>query len=201
MPLQAAELSPNNLIQDTQQVFRCCLTALSRPWTPVAVPAFVPGEGALYPSTMSVLIALADFETRIWLDDRARADASVVDSLVFRTGAVITDQPAKATFAVVSRGAELPPLDQFGQGTADYPDQSTTVLIQVAALRSSGPAFRGPGIQTTIEGSAEPLPANFETQLHANRARFPLGVDLLLLTPEQVVGLPRSTRLITGEGG
>ena len=199
MPTQAAESASNNLVQHTQRVFRCCLTALSRPWTPVAVPAFVPGEGVLYPSTMSVLIALADFETTIWLDADARGDVSIVDSLVFRTGAVITKAPAQATFAVVSRGAELPPLEQFAQGTPDYPDRSTTVLIQVAALRSSGSSFRGPGIQTTIEGSAEPLPADFETQLHANRARFPLGVDLLLLTPEHVVGVPRSTTLIAPE--
>ena len=55
--------------------------------------------------------------------------------------------------------------------------------------------LRGPGIKDQF--SAElPLPGgDFIEQWAENRARFPRGVDLLLVRDGTVVGLPRTTRI------
>ena len=45
----------------------------------------------------------------------------------------------------------------------------------------------------------EPGPQNFRAQLDANHALFPRGVDIVLTTPTQIAGLPRTTRIV-GKG-
>jgi alpha-D-ribose 1-methylphosphonate 5-triphosphate synthase subunit PhnH len=42
---------------------------------------------------------------------------------------------------------------------------------------------------------AEPLPADLPRRLAANRALFPRGIDLLLVTGSRVAALPRSVTL------
>jgi alpha-D-ribose 1-methylphosphonate 5-triphosphate synthase subunit PhnH len=43
------------------------------------------------------------------------------------------------------------------------------------------------------------LPADFAARMQANRASFPLGVDLVLICGAQLVALPRSTHVVTKE--
>jgi alpha-D-ribose 1-methylphosphonate 5-triphosphate synthase subunit PhnH len=58
-----------------------------------------------------------------------------------------------------------------------------------------GPAarLRGPGIAGDVTLAVARAPAGWWLALAANHARFPQGVDLLLVAHRQVVGLPRST--------
>ncbi|OYY58481.1 MAG: hypothetical protein B7Y61_24660, partial [Rhizobiales bacterium 35-66-30] len=56
--------------------------------------------------------------------------------------------------------------------------------------------LEGPGIETRVGFAAAPLPADFSARLAANRQLFPLGVDLILVAPGAVLGLPRSARVI-----
>jgi alpha-D-ribose 1-methylphosphonate 5-triphosphate synthase subunit PhnH len=53
----------------------------------------------------------------------------------------------------------------------------------------------GPGIQGTTGLRAGPLPENFVVRMQANRALFPLGVDLLLVSGNDLVALPRSVHV------
>jgi alpha-D-ribose 1-methylphosphonate 5-triphosphate synthase subunit PhnH len=46
--------------------------------------------------------------------------------------------------------------------------------------------------------SAQPLPPDFQARLAANRALFPRGVDLILVSPDAVAALPRSVALQGG---
>jgi alpha-D-ribose 1-methylphosphonate 5-triphosphate synthase subunit PhnH len=141
---------------------------------------------------------MADFETSIWLDDHLARTVEIAAFLRFHTGARLVSDPAQATFAVISDVASMPALSAFGQGTADYPDQSTTLLIQVERLESSGHTFEGPGINGRIAFAAEPSPPDFCNQLGENRAAFPCGVDLIFVTLATVAALPRSVRLVKG---
>jgi alpha-D-ribose 1-methylphosphonate 5-triphosphate synthase subunit PhnH len=105
-----------------------------------------------------------------------------------------------AAFAVIDLVNDGLDLAAFAQGTPEYPDRSTTVIALSPSL-TDGPAltFTGPGIATTATLQVAGLPAGFAQQWNANRATFPLGVDILFATSDAIVGLPRSARLSKDE--
>ena len=182
-------------VRQSQSIFRAAMDALARPGTIVSVaPELVP-PAPLLPPAAALLLTLCDFETTVWLDRPLASARAVFDFLRFHTGVRIVAASADAGYAVISDATSIPPLDAFAQGTPDYPDQSTTLIIQVETLTASGWALEGPGIRDRICFSAGPLPGDFVAQLRANRSRFPRGVDLFFTTPTQIAALPRSTRL------
>lgn len=197
---EGLEAGFENVVLDSQRVFRQCLQALSRPGMAVDTAIGLKPIGPLRPASAAILLALADFETKVWLDTIAQAAPDVGAFLRFHTGASICDRAEDADFAVVIDPLGMPRLSEFKQGTAEYPDRSTTALIQVESTSGEGPTFRGPGIDGAISFWAEPLPADFAAQLTHNRRSFPCGVDIFLVAPSQIIGLPRSTA-IKADGG
>lgn len=185
-------------VLDAQTAFRAIMDALANPGTPRKLAETAPALGALQAELASTLLTLSDADTTIWLSETLRI-AAVEAFIAFHTGAPLTRDPAKATFAVAASATELPRLDQFNLGTQEYPDRSTTVVLAVPAL-SGGPdlLLRGPGIRDHLHCCPSGLPEDFAAQWAANRELFPRGIDLLLVADGQVLGLPRSTRI---EGG
>lgn len=180
-----------------QAVFRTVLTALAEPGriltlgTPVAPPQPLEvGAGA-------VLAALADVDTPVFLAP-SLADAGPVGGWVtFQTGAPRTASPWLAAFAVLAAPDDVP-LAAFGQGSHDFPDRSTTVLIQLPALTGGALVhLEGPGIPGEREATP-PLPPEWVDAWSVNNRRFPLGVDVLLVAGSTVMGLPRTTRITRG---
>lgn len=192
MPMQPAF---SDAARETQAVFRIVMNALARPGRiqnfdpPFAAPA------PLFPAAAAIMLTLADYETPIWLDAMLAGRPAVIDFLRFHTGAKITDDPKSANFAFIADIADAPPLGAFAQGLPAYPDRSTTLILQVEALTSRGWVLTGPGIDGEQGFGVSPLPAGFAQQLQDNRARFPLGVDLIFIAPDAIAALPRSTRL------
>src|SRR5262249_57301710 len=107
----------------------------------------------LAPAMSSVLLCLADFETPIWLDPTL-AVTPVVDWVRFRTGASIVDMPNRAAFALVANSRDLPDFTLFAQGSDEYPDRSTTVIVQVDRFEGRPIVITGPGIKGTRTFSA-----------------------------------------------
>ena len=121
----------------------------------------------------------------------------MIEWLRFNCGSPVVGNPRDAAFAFMSGAPELPPFAGFNIGTPDYPDRSTTIVIQVASLQSGrGLTLTGPGIPGRRSFRADPLPQDFSDQLAANRGHFPCGVDLLLVADGEGAALPRSTRLL-----
>jgi alpha-D-ribose 1-methylphosphonate 5-triphosphate synthase subunit PhnH len=54
--------------------------------------------------------------------------------LKFHSGAPVVTDASIASFALVSEGGMLPELDHFAFGSNEYPDRSTTVILQVDSL-------------------------------------------------------------------
>lgn len=181
---------------DAQATFRAVMDALARPADPVACTprAFAPAP--LGPLAASVALALVDAETPVWLDHGLAASADVKTWFAFHTGAPLVADPADAAFAFIVDPLHAPPLAAFAQGTAEYPDRSTTLVVQAERMAADGPRFRGPGILGERRFSVAPALPGFETQWAANRAAFPRGVDILFVAGERIAGLPRSARLI-----
>ena len=183
-------------VRDAQGVFRAVLDALSHPGVAQNLTGMSDGVGALKGELASTLLTLGDHDTAIWLSPVL--DTVAVKGFVgFHSGAPVVSDVAKATFAFVALGDALPDLVTCNLGTQEYPDRSTTLVVELPAL-SGGPALvlRGPGIRDTQEFSPVGLPGDFVSQWGENREIFPRGVDLLLVADGQVVGLPRTTRIV-----
>src|SRR5690606_20513975 len=106
-----------------------------------------------------------------------------------------------AQFALVSDVSLLPPLAEFSQGDAEFPDRSTTIVLAVASLTSGqGFVLKGPGIDGEYALHVEGLPEDFISQWRKNGAQYPLGVDLVLVCDGAVAALPRTTRISALEG-
>lgn len=183
-------------VHDAQQVFRAVMMALAEPGRLQTIDRLPAAPRPLSGAAAAVALALADHETALWLDATLAASSDVAAYLRVHTGAKLVTDPADAAFALIADPAALPPLERFAQGSAEYPDRSTTLILQLTAF-DRGPSFTlsGPGIAGTTGFAGEPLPADFALRLARNRALFPRGVDFVLTAGREVAGLPRTTRL------
>jgi alpha-D-ribose 1-methylphosphonate 5-triphosphate synthase subunit PhnH len=187
-------------VLSAQTTFRAVLSALARPGSVHPIGAVVAAPAPLSAGMAAVALSLCDHDTPMWLDAGLRARDDVVTWLRFHCGSPIVDEPRAAAFALVSEPSELPAFDRFDLGTADYPDQSTTIVLQLDTLRSgSDLLLTGPGIQHRQSLRAAPLPEDIRARLIANRSLFPRGVDLILVAAGEVAGLPRSVRVVSEE--
>lgn len=184
-------------VHDAQGAFRCVLNALSRPGQVFELGAHA-GASKLGSAMAQVLLCLTDDDTPVWWQQQ---DLEAAQWLRFHTGACATQSPDAAAFAVLCSISGLPVLDMFAKGSADAPEHSTTVLLEVPSL-TSGPAveWRGPGINGMQVVRIAGLPDGFWTQWHANHAAFPQGVDIVFTCANAALGLPRTTRVRRLEG-
>ena len=111
----------------------------------------------------------------------------------------VTSDPRQAAFAFIADAVHAPAFDGFSLGTVEYPDRSATLVLQVEGFGNGQRLLlSGPGIPDVRSFSAQPLPPDFHARLAANRALFPRGVDLILVSPDAVAALPRSVALQRG---
>lgn len=184
---------------DAQFVFDAVMNAMARPGTIAEISGLGKGPAPINSMTAAILLTLCDSDTPVWCDTAVEKNGSLRDWIVFQTGAPTVDYLADAHFAVITNPALIPDLATLSQGTQDYPDRSTTLIIQVEAINKNG-AFnlKGPGIESSITFGVNPLSPNFLDQWTANNQRFPRGVDVIFVSSDQLVCLPRTTLMSKG---
>jgi len=183
---------------NAQTVFRAVMDAMARPGSVQPLPALARPPAPLSATAGAIALALCDNDTPLWLDPALHASAAVISWLGFHSGAPLANTPADAHFAFVATPAEMMALDGFSQGTQDYPDRSTTLILQVSDFTSGAPLLlEGPGIETSATIAPAQMPRHFIEQWKQNIQRFPRGVDIILATPEGIACLPRTTRIKT----
>lgn len=181
---------------EAQATFRAVMNATANPGRIEEVSADPDMPHRLAASLAATALTLIDHDTPVFLDRAFASDRDIAASLSFHTGCRFVEDPCRAAFALIGDPQECPGLSCFAQGTLEYPDRSTTLLLQVERLDDeAGLRLRGPGIRGFRTVSAAPLPSSFAQELRANRARFPQGVDLLLCCGTRLAALPRSTRV------
>jgi len=179
-------------VLDSQRIFRAALEAFSHPGRSVALPIAVQAPAPLDPASAAFLLTMADFETPIWLQEYSAAAA---EYLRFHCGAPVAEHPGEARFALATNPATMPDLDRYDLGQPEYPDRSTTLLIQVQrARRGNAVTLRGPGVKGTSVLELDGLAADFWLQWKRNDALFPCGVDVLFICGNTFCALPRSTK-------
>lgn len=172
--------------RDSARAFRAIMDAMARPGRIHRV------GGARPPAPLSVaagivLLTLADPDTPLYLAGAADC-APVRDWLRFHCGAPLAE--ADQAVLALGRWDDLAPLSRFQAGSAEYPDQSATLIVEAERLEAAGARLTGPGIRDVARLNL-PDPA-----FHArNHARFPLGIDLFLTCGDRLAALPRSTRV------
>ena len=184
-----------------QSTFRSVMDAMARPGTVQRIQAVSGVPTPMMRGAAAIALTLFDQDTPVWLDSRLAATMDVAKWIKFHTSAPVIADPAICAFAVVADAAALPSFEQFAFGSGEYPDRSTTIILQVASL-TEGPAYelRGPGIDgATILRAAIGVPDLLD-RLALNASLFPRGIDLVLVSGESIVALPRTTRLVAKEG-
>lgn len=197
---QAIEGGFADPVFNAQTVFRTVMDAMARPGMVRKLPALARPPAPLSATAGAIALALCDNDTPIWLDPALQASMTVKSWLGFHSGAPLANTPADAHFAVITSPCEMMSLDGFSQGTQEYPDRSTTLILQVNDLVSGTPLLlQGPGIETTETIAPAQMPRHFVEQWKQNNQRFPRGIDIILASPDSIACLPRTTRIKTME--
>lgn len=171
---------------DAAQAFRAIMTAMARPGTIGSVTLAAP-PAPLSQAAGAVLLTLCDTDTPIYLAGSLDAP-DVRDWIAFHTGAPLTG-PSHAMFAF-GAWRELQPLSAYPTGRADYPDRSTTLVVELAALTSTGATLSGPGIKDKAQLSLPEI-----DPFQKNAGLFPLGLDFIFTSGDRLAALPRTTKV------
>jgi alpha-D-ribose 1-methylphosphonate 5-triphosphate synthase subunit PhnH len=192
-----AEMPPGfaDKVLSAQSTFRSVMEAMARPGTVQRIHAAAGTPGAMMRGTAAIALTLFDHDTPVWLDRTMTATADVAKWLKFHTSAPVTPDTLASSFALIGDVQALPSLDRFALGSNEYPDRSTTLIVQVDSL-TSGPAYQltGPGIDGTAILQATIRQDLFE-RLALNAILFPRGIDVVLVDDDRIVAIPRTTRL------
>jgi alpha-D-ribose 1-methylphosphonate 5-triphosphate synthase subunit PhnH len=184
-----------------QNTFRSVMEAMARPGSVQHIAASVGAPGGVMRGAAAIALTLFDHDTPIWLDPSLSATSEVSKWLKFHTSAPVVSDSSICSFALLGDAAALPTLGSFSFGSAEYPDRSTTLILQVESL-SEGPVFelRGPGIDGIARLQAKIKPQDLFDRLAVNATLFPRGIDVVLVHDDLIVAIPRTTRLVA-QGG
>ncbi|MEL6573729.1 MAG: phosphonate C-P lyase system protein PhnH [Pseudomonadota bacterium] len=171
---------------DAAHAFRAIMGAMARPGLINSI------QGAAPPAPVSVaagtvLLTLCDPDTPVHLAGAHDCEA-VRTWIAFHTGAPFASAD-RAMFAVGTWGA-LGDLNAYPIGTSEYPDRSSTLIVEMDAIASDGATLRGPGIKETATLSLPEIDA-----FQFNQALFPLGLDFIFTSGTDIAALPRTTEV------
>ena len=184
-------------VVSAQSTFRSVMDALARPGSVQRIAATAGTPGVMMRGAAAIALTLFDHDTPIWLDAKMSETSEVAKWLKFHTSAPVVADSSISSFAMIGSPRELVSLDRFAFGSNEYPDRSTTLILQVESL-AQGPAIelRGPGIDGTAILQAAIQPLDLFERLEVNATLFPRGIDVVLVHDDAIVAIPRTTRLV-----
>ena len=187
-------------VLSAQSTFRSVMDAMARPGSIQRIVSAPGTPFAMMRGTAAIALTLFDHDTPVWLDGRMLATADVAKWLKFHTSAPVVADSSIASFALVGDPRNLPALDRFAFGSNEYPDRSTTLILQVESL-TNGPVvdLQGPGIDGSTALRASIQPRDLFERLAINATLFPRGIDVVLVHDDCIVAIPRTTRLARGD--
>ncbi|MFV1592552.1 phosphonate C-P lyase system protein PhnH [Phaeobacter sp. JH20_36] len=166
--------------------FRAAMTAMARPGQIMDITGAAPPDD-LSVAVGSLLLTLCDPDTGLYLAPDVDTLA-VREWVTFHTGAPLVAADV-ADFAL-GGWAALAPVDAYRIGTAEYPDRSATLIVEMDELARPNAELSGPGIKDTGQIRLPDLGA-----FQDNSALFPLGFDTYFTVGSQLCALPRSSRI------
>jgi alpha-D-ribose 1-methylphosphonate 5-triphosphate synthase subunit PhnH len=188
-------------VLSAQSTFRSVMDAMARPGSVQRIVAAAGTPAAMMRGTAAIALTLFDHDTPVWLDPSMSETSDVAKWLKFHTSAPVVADSSICSFAVLGDAGALPDLDRFSFGSNEYPDRSTTLILQIESL-AQGPMveLQGPGIDGTAVLQAVVQPPDLFERLAINAALFPRGIDVVLVADDVIVAIPRTTRLVAKGG-
>ena len=187
-------------VKSAQSTFRAVMEAMARPGSVQRVVADVGTPLPIMRGAAAIALTLFDHDTPVWLDSSMSETSEVAKWLKFHTSAPVVADSSISSFALIGDAAALPELSRFALGTNEYPDRSTTLIVQLEDLtKGERYELRGPGIDGSAVLRATIQPKNLCERLAANAALFPRGIDVVLVADDAIVAIPRTTRLVGRE--
>lgn len=183
-------------VLSAQSTFRSVMDAMARPGSVHHIAAVSGTPAPMMRGAAAIALTLFDHDTPVWLDARMSETSDVAKWLKFHTGAPVIADSSICGFALIGEAQALPALDRFAFGSNEYPDRSTTLILQVESLtRGVSYELRGPGIDGAAALQATLQPTNLFERLAVNAGLFPRGIDVVLVADDAIVAIPRTTRL------
>jgi alpha-D-ribose 1-methylphosphonate 5-triphosphate synthase subunit PhnH len=187
-------------VLSAQNTFRSVMDAMARPGSVHCIASASGTPPGMMRGTAAIALTLFDHDTPLWLDPRMAEVPEVAKWLKFHTSAPVIADSSICTFALIGNPAALPALEKFSLGSNEYPDRSTTLILQVESLREGlALELSGPGIDGTSVLQATIEPPDLFARLAINAALFPRGIDVVLVADDAIVAIPRTTRLVAEE--
>lgn len=175
-------------VHDGRTTFLACMRALCSPGTPVESPT-VPGisDHLELDRAAAVLLALLDGGLALGVcgGDAARR---IADTVTAATGADIG--AVDTADWILVHGPAATAITQAPRGTRRVPEAGATLVIATAE-EARPVSLAGPGLPQRTTAYL-PLDAIALNAVAAANSAPPVGVDLLIVTPECLIGLPRS---------
>jgi alpha-D-ribose 1-methylphosphonate 5-triphosphate synthase subunit PhnH len=183
----------------SQSVFKALMDGLARPGTIQPLDSGAQPPAPMGAGAGAIALTVCDHDTPVYLA-MPLVEVGVPGWLAFQTGALLTNDRDEAQFAFLDGSTMLPPLSTFAAGTQEYPDRSTTIILEVPSVSEGQPyQLSGPGIDGSASINVTGLPAPFESLWKENNALYPRGVDLILVAGLEMICLPRTVRIRKGE--
>lgn len=166
-----------------QRVFRQLMQAFA---TPGRVQTIMQGDERALPLVLATLIdaatSLADPQHLLHAEDRQRLGAHSANI-----------ETAQFILASGTQALDVTP----SLGTLENPEQSAMLILQVESLHTGAALhLQGPGINGQQQMHITGVDPTWWTRRAQWNAGFPLGVDMILVSPVALAALPRTTRLI-----
>lgn len=198
-----AEMPPGfaDKVLSAQSTFRSVMDAMARPGSVRRITPVAGTPAPMMRATAAIALTLFDHDTPVWLDPLMSETSDVAKWLKFHTGAPVVRDSSICSFALIGDAGSLQSLDCFAIGSNEYPDRSTTLILQVESLTAGDTLeLQGPGIPGTATLRATLQPADLFERLAINKVLFPRGIDVVLVADDAVVAIPRTTRLASKGG-
>ena len=160
-------------VLSAQSTFRSVMDAMARPGSVQRIVSSAGAPAALMRGTAAIALTLFDHDTPVWLDGRMSETSDFAKWLKFHTSAPVIGDSSISHFALIGDPQGLLALDRFAFGSNEYPDRSTTLILQ-ASLQ----------------------PHDLFERLAINKTLFPRGIDVVLVHDDAIVAIPRTTRLV-----
>ena len=171
---------------EAAQSFRKIMNVMAKPGTIEELSIAVP-PAPLSTAAGSLLLTLCDAQTPIYLVGKYDNPA-IKQWITFHCNSPFSD--AENCMFALGAWEDLQPLHDFPIGTPEYPDRSTTLIVEMEDLTAGGAELSGPGIKDTHQLSLPEV-----TAFQKNAMLFPLGLDFYFTSGEKIAALPRTTKV------
>lgn len=142
-------------------------------------------------ASAATCLTLLDRETPVWID--IEEQSSAVSWLQYCCKSSVVTEPCMANFAIVTKPVNMPDLEYFRIGTYDYPENATTILVQVEdILPNVEYKIAGIGFGQRLHLELKGLSAHFWHQWRHLSGRHPLGIDVFITCEDVLTALPKS---------